>query len=108
MMAYLIFFFLSLLWVTGSYGVYRCGLKAGGIGITAIVYFVFIASYVVGLFQNIGLYNTGQYSTWLLLTYLLVATMICFYLVLLSLITGSLIQTLKSREISSELRNARM
>lgn len=105
-MAYLILICLILLWVAGSQLICWWGFKVGSIGTTAIIYFVFIASYVVGIFYNIGLYNTNHFSVWILLTYLLVATMICFYLVLLSLITGCQIQILKSQETSSDVRNA--
>lgn len=105
-MAYLIVFCLILLWLAGSQLIYWWGFKVGSIGTTAIIYFVFIASYVVGLFHNIGLYNTTQFSMGVLLAYLVVATMICFYLVLFSLITGYQIQILKSQETSSDVRNA--
>tara|TARA_R110002111_G_scaffold262504_1_gene338909 strand:- start:83077 stop:83433 length:357 start_codon:yes stop_codon:yes gene_type:complete len=95
-MGYLILFFLLLIWGTGSYSISRFGLKAGSIGIATMIYFVLIASYVIGLLHNIGLYNTSRFSVGILLTYLLVATMICFYLVLLSFITGWLIPVWKS------------
>jgi hypothetical protein len=103
-MAYIIFFVLILIWVTGSYGIYRFGLKAGCIGTAAMIYVVLMTSYVVGLFHNIGLYNTSRFSVRILLTYLLAATMICFYLVLLSVMTGWLIPAWKSQKICCSIR----
>jgi len=70
-----------------------------------MIYLVLMTSYVIGLFHDIGLYNTNRFSVWILLTYLLVATMICFYLVLLSFVMSSLIQTVRPEGICSEARN---